>query len=581
MSAYESGVFNVQEFTDLGDPLVGGRLYTYVFGTTTLKTAYTDAAGLVPHTYTNDGLGGQYIALDARGELPAPLYLLSGSYDLALKRADGSTVWTRRADPGADATSLASTATGAGASLIGIADAGSYYTATNVETALQEIAARAYGINVTDPAYGALGDGTTDDRAAFLAAISASVAQNNRAIFMPSGRQYKIGGSITVPTGIMFVGEGSQGSTPGKGCSITHAANGDLFVCDASGADFAGTGGGFMNVLITKASGFTGGDAIRFISTSDNKRPGELWVSNVLIYATSGGQWARGFVIDGTASDTPGGRGVRDVHIHKLRVAGCSTNDKYIYLNQACHVMGFGWQISQGNGTGTAGMTIEGNWDGILLGGLECYGNVVMAAPTSADVYTATGVISGFVTGSFTQTGTRISGHAQLGDVTTLSVASGTFRVDSNRNRGFAYRTNTVKTGVTGAGVEYIVQFDTVLGSDPQSEYNTSTGRYTPVTAGLKQMSGFVTVGGLAAANARMDIYYRRYNASAVQQEVRQIVLNPANSFIAGGILSVPFNFVSNSFALTDYATISVSVNSGTQIIDVRTEGTMLCVRNL
>lgn len=95
--ASQAGQFNVQEFTDLGDPLIGGRLYTYAYGTTTQKNAFTDPAGAVPHTYTSDGMGGQYIALNARGELPAPLYLGSGPYDLALKTAAGATIWTRRA----------------------------------------------------------------------------------------------------------------------------------------------------------------------------------------------------------------------------------------------------------------------------------------------------------------------------------------------------------------------------------------------------------------------------------------------------------------------------------------------------
>lgn len=99
MAASQSGVFSLQEFSDIGAPLVGGRLYTYVYGTTTHKTAYTDKAGAIPHTYTSDGIGGQYIALNARGELPAPLYLAAGSYDIALKDAGGATIWTRRADP--------------------------------------------------------------------------------------------------------------------------------------------------------------------------------------------------------------------------------------------------------------------------------------------------------------------------------------------------------------------------------------------------------------------------------------------------------------------------------------------------
>lgn len=124
MSASLSGVWNSQDLTSLGALAAGYRLYTYTSGTTTFKTAYTDAAGLVPHTYTSDGLGGQYIALDARGELPAPLFFAAGAYDVALKTAAGATVWTRYARGGEDAavtfaSSLASSANGSGADLVG------------------------------------------------------------------------------------------------------------------------------------------------------------------------------------------------------------------------------------------------------------------------------------------------------------------------------------------------------------------------------------------------------------------------------------------------------------------------------
>lgn len=98
MPASQPKNFNLQEFTDVGRPLVGGRIYTYGYGTTAQKIAFADPDGTVPHTYTLDGMGGQYIALNARGELPTPLYLDAGSYDISLKRADGSTVWTRKAD---------------------------------------------------------------------------------------------------------------------------------------------------------------------------------------------------------------------------------------------------------------------------------------------------------------------------------------------------------------------------------------------------------------------------------------------------------------------------------------------------
>lgn len=97
MAASQSGVFNPQAFTDAGLPAASYRLYTYTQGTTTHKAAYTDAAGVVAHTYTSDGAGGLYIALNARGELPAPLFLTSGAYDLTLKTPAGATVWTRYA----------------------------------------------------------------------------------------------------------------------------------------------------------------------------------------------------------------------------------------------------------------------------------------------------------------------------------------------------------------------------------------------------------------------------------------------------------------------------------------------------
>lgn len=178
-----SGVWNAQEFTDAGLLLVGGRLYTYAAGTTTHKTAYTDAAAAVPQTYTSDGIGGQYIALDSRGELPAPLFLASGGYDLALKRADGSTVWTRRAIGQDDATPAAGQvgfvygntypsgsvgkwlkdlATSTGASLIGFLQSGTGAVLRTAQAKLRD------QVSVMD--FGAVGDGVTDDTAAIQAA---------------------------------------------------------------------------------------------------------------------------------------------------------------------------------------------------------------------------------------------------------------------------------------------------------------------------------------------------------------------------------------------------------------------------
>lgn len=92
-----SSLFTLQMFTDAGALMASGRLYTFAPGTTTKKVAYTEPTGTTAHTYTTGGDGIDYIALNARGELPAPLFLQSGGYDITLKDSSGNTEWTRRA----------------------------------------------------------------------------------------------------------------------------------------------------------------------------------------------------------------------------------------------------------------------------------------------------------------------------------------------------------------------------------------------------------------------------------------------------------------------------------------------------
>ena len=71
-------------FGTTGTPLSGGKLYTYSAGTTTEKTAYSDAALSTPHANP--------IVLDSLGE--ANVYLSTGAYKLVLKTSTGSTLWT-------------------------------------------------------------------------------------------------------------------------------------------------------------------------------------------------------------------------------------------------------------------------------------------------------------------------------------------------------------------------------------------------------------------------------------------------------------------------------------------------------
>jgi hypothetical protein len=64
--------------------------------------------------------------------------------------------------------------------------------------------------NVLD--YGAVGNGTTDDATAFAAAITA-VTSNGGTVYMPPGYRFKIGTTLTFPTGVCFYGGGSWNTT--------------------------------------------------------------------------------------------------------------------------------------------------------------------------------------------------------------------------------------------------------------------------------------------------------------------------------------------------------------------------------
>jgi hypothetical protein len=202
-----SGVWNTQNFTDLGAFAVGGRLYTFSAGTTTHKTAYTDEAGTIAHSYTNDGSGGQYIALNARGELPAPLFLTSGAYDLAYKTAAGATVWTRRArGAGEDATAAVAALiadldnesdVAKGPALVAFNKSLAYPQGT-VGHALRW----AHAVNVRE--YGATGDGTTDDTAAMAAAHA-----TGRLVYYPAGR-YKFSRLSTSIAAGGIIGDGQE-----------------------------------------------------------------------------------------------------------------------------------------------------------------------------------------------------------------------------------------------------------------------------------------------------------------------------------------------------------------------------------
>lgn len=73
-----------REFDDNGDPLAGGKVYTYLAGTTTPQATYSDSDGTTPNTNP--------VVLDADGA--AVIYLADSSYKIVVKDSADVTLYT-------------------------------------------------------------------------------------------------------------------------------------------------------------------------------------------------------------------------------------------------------------------------------------------------------------------------------------------------------------------------------------------------------------------------------------------------------------------------------------------------------
>jgi len=195
-----------QFFDNNGIPLAGGKVYTYAAGTTTPLATYTARDGLTANANP--------IVLDSAGRTPAQIwstegllykYVVATATDIVLRTWDnigGSVVASDLAQDLADTTDNTN-----GDALIGFrqSDISGFLAgavARTVNDKLQE------AVSVKD--FGAVGDGVTDDTAAFLAAMTAS---SN--VYVPEGTYCVDAGNstgclITSGTGYNVYGDGEK-----------------------------------------------------------------------------------------------------------------------------------------------------------------------------------------------------------------------------------------------------------------------------------------------------------------------------------------------------------------------------------
>ena len=169
MTTYLTPTPKMQFFDANGNPLAGGKLYTYASGTSTPLTSYTD--------YTGNTANTNPIILDSRGE--ADLWLGTSTYRLVLQTSASVLIWTVDGVNGSfSSADISYLAAGAGA------------VTTTVQAKLRQT------VSVQD--FGAVGDGTTDDTLAIQAAIDAlSQAGVGGTVLLPAGA-YKITQNLSI-----------------------------------------------------------------------------------------------------------------------------------------------------------------------------------------------------------------------------------------------------------------------------------------------------------------------------------------------------------------------------------------------
>lgn len=194
-----------QFFDDNGDPLAGGKIYTYAAGTTTPLTTYTARDGITPNANP--------IILDAAGRTPQQIwstegllykYVLTTSTDVLVRSYDNIGGSVVASDLGQDlAAANGSSLVGltgfkgqvgtvqdiagnSGSDYLGFLQSGTSAVARSVQDKLRNV------VYIDD--FAPVGDGVADDRAAIQAAYDATPV--NGTLVFPQAKTYRINSKL-------------------------------------------------------------------------------------------------------------------------------------------------------------------------------------------------------------------------------------------------------------------------------------------------------------------------------------------------------------------------------------------------
>ena len=415
--------------------------------------------------------------------------------------------------------------------------------------------------NVLD--FGADNTGVADSTAAIQAAVDASYTQYNKTVYVPNGI-YKLTGTITIEQGVMIMCEGSQGSNEAYGTVFKHYSNNSCFRWDGSGAQYTGTGGGLQNCLIVKADTYSGGNAIEVVNQSDTNRCGEMVFHNILAYGLSSGRWERGFVFDGTATNTPGARGVRTVHMTKCRAADVTTAGETILLNQVTHFYAHGLAVDTGSGA-AAGITMKGINDGVYLTALGAAGTFTIVA-NDASNSTDNLTIDGKIGGAFTNNDTAVNGTVCISGQGGVANKSKNLNMVLGKKPGAMITLASSLSNVTGDGTKYQIAFDTTQ-FDPYGNWGGNT--FNVIVAGRYKVTLCVGLFDVDAAHTRCDLEIARTGVSTAA--AWDIINNPyAMSAPSGGsrVCSMTLE-TTMECAFGDVIAPYVTVSNGTKVVDI------------